>query len=125
MSLKNGLLKTDGRRAQRRFLGVCAVAVLRTLQACGGGGGDDETATVYFEPDTATCVAADWQLEMYIDGSLVGTELVEVGKKSSAFETKPGNRTISAIETRSGKRFGPWSQELEPGMTFTLKMVCA
>jgi hypothetical protein len=110
----------------RRMSTLCATAAIAlALQACGGGHDADNTATVYFQPDTATCAQTTWRLSMYIDGSLVGTETIAVGNRSSAFKTSTGGKVMTAVELLSGSRFATVNKELSAGDEFTLLLSCA
>ena len=109
----------------RKLLGS-VLASLSLLSACGAGGGvSDDSGTVYFKIDSATCRGTSTSLELYINGSLVGTATVAVGETSSGYTTHAGSSVLSAQENRTGGFVGsPTTYNVPAGGSFTMILTC-
>lgn len=94
------------------------------LGACGGGGGSD-SGTVYFKIDAATCRGTSTILDLFIDGSQVGTETITVGGTSKGYSTHSGPNFLSAKEAKSGGFVWPSAKyDIPGGGSFTLLLTC-
>lgn len=99
------------------------VILCGSLLACGGGG--DDGGIVYFKIDAGTCRIGATSLQLFINGSLVGTELIAAGGVSSGFPTHAGSNVLFAKENKQGGYIWNPSVHIIPeGGSYTLILPC-
>ena len=103
---------------------VSYVLIACSLAACGGGGDDTPTTgTVVFKIDAATCRGTSANMRFFVNGSLVGTEVVLVGGTSKGYQANAGSNVLSAQEV-GGFTWSPATRDVPAGGTFTLVLTC-
>ena len=107
----------------KRSLTVALAATAILVSSCGGGD-DDNTGTVYFKIDAATCPSAAVSVALFINGTRVGTETLSAGSTSSGYSTAAGSAVLSASLVGITYSWSPSTHNIPKGGSFTLVLTC-
>lgn len=107
-----------------RRIVIAALAAASVMLGCGGGGGDaPTTGAVYFKIDAATCRGTSANMNLFINGTQVGNEVIAVGGTSKAYSVSAGSVVLSAQEV-GGFTWVPTTYTVPAGGSFTLLLTC-
>ena len=107
-----------------RRIVLAALAAASVMMGCGGGGDDaPTTGAVYFKIDAATCRGTSANMNLFINGTQVGNEVITVGGTSKAYSVGAGSVVLSAQEV-GGFTWVPKTYTVPAGGSFTLLLTC-
>ena len=107
-----------------RKIVLAALAAASVMLGCGGGGDDaPTTGAVYFKIDAATCRGTSANMNLFINGTQVGNEVITVGGTSKAYSVGAGSVVLSAQEV-GGFTWVPTTYTVPAGGSFTLLLTC-
>lgn len=104
---------------------LLAILVAASVMLGCGGGGDDAptTGSVYFKIDAATCRGTSANMNLFINGTQAGNEVIAVGGTSKAYVVSAGSAVLSAQEV-GGFTWVPTTHTVPAGGSFTLVLTC-
>jgi len=110
----------------RRLAALAGLTLTTALAACGGS---DSSPTgpamteVDFKVDAATC-SGSAAINLFVDGTMVGTETLSAGLDSHHYPTTVGTHVLSAsIANTNGRTWGPTTVAVPAG-GYTLLLTC-
>lgn len=106
-----------------------AVALFAALML--GCGSDSTTApetpkgTIVFKVDASSC-SGTAAIDLFVDGTLVGTETLSSGTSSKAYTTTAGQHIVSASVANTRSRvWAPTAVTVPVNNSFTFLLLCA
>lgn len=104
---------------------LLAGLALALVIGCGSDGGNaPTTGTIIFKVDASSCTGTA-ALDLFIDGSLVGTETLSAGASSKAYPATAGQHVVSArVANINSRVWPPITVTVPSGNSYTQLLLC-